>query len=346
MWRGPESTLYHPATSVRWSLERDFTVRVDSGGPHAHTSRNYPQNSGTVAPLNMWMPDNYCFLKSCINGAIIHYALRVVFYGSCRIFFFFATVRCELEMFELKKLIIVLLLLLPLSIPMGVHALAPTVTDNKQALIISPLDETVPFGSRGAALTKMLKNAGYNITEFADGAVKVDFLLANLNNYSVVIWRTNTYAQGHVVYWYVGEHVSNELQQERASDFATGLLNAHAGILGMSPDFIPHYFKAGSLSNVKLLIFLASYGASIAPELLKAGVTTVIFNNGVVSLQSGLIDDLTISIVGNLLVGGQDVQAAVYTTLSPVNQGQQPTDNYDTTYAPPFWFIGDGTLTI
>jgi hypothetical protein len=50
--------------------------------------------------------------------------------------------------------------------------------------------------------------------------------------------------------------------------------------------------------------------------------------------------------IGNLLVGGQNVQAAVYNTLSPVNQGQQPTDQYDSTYAPPFWYIGDGTLTL
>jgi len=249
-------------------------------------------------------------------------------------------------MFELKKLIIALLLLLPLSIPMGVNALAPRVTDQKQALVISPLDATVPFGSRGAVLNKMLKSAGYNVTTFADGAVNVDYLLANLDNFSVVIWRTNTYAQGHSVYWYIGQHVNNDLQQKYAQDFASGLLNAHAGILGMSPEFIPHYFKAGSLSHVKLVIFLASYGASIAPELLKAGVTTVIFNNGVISLQSGLIDDLTMSIVGNLLVGKQNVEVAVYSTLSPVNQGQQPSDPYDSTYAPPFWYSGDGSLTL
>jgi len=223
--------------------------------------------------------------------------------------------------------------------------MAPVVTDNKQALIISPLDATVPFGSRGAALTKMLKNAGYNITEFADGAVKVDFLLDNLNNYSVVIWRTNTYADGHTVYWYIGEHVDNDLQQKYAKEFTSGLLNAHAGILGMSPDFIPHFFKAGSLSRVRLVIFLGSYGASIAPELLKAGASTVIFNNGVISLQSGLVDDLAMSIMGNL-VGGQNVEAAVYNTLSPVNQGQTPTDPYDNTYAPPFWYIGNGSLTL
>lgn len=248
----------------------------------------------------------------------------------------------------MKKLLIALLMLLSLSIPMGVNAFAPNVVvpNQKQALIISPLDAIIPFGSRGSTLNTILKNAGYNVTSLADGAVHIDFLLANLNNYSVVIWRTNTYAEGHSVYWYLGEHVNSDLQQKYATDFMEGLLNAHAGILGMSPDFITHHFKAGSLNHVKLLIFLSSYGASIAPQFLTAGVSTVIFNNGVISLQTGLLDNLTLSIIGNLLVSKQNVQTAVFITLSPVNQGQQPEDPYDSTYAPPFWFIGDGTLTL
>jgi hypothetical protein len=248
----------------------------------------------------------------------------------------------------LKKLFIALLMLLSLSVPIGVNAFASNVVvpNQKQALVISPLDATIPFGSRGAALDTILKNAGYNVTSLADGAVHIDFLLANLNNYSVVIWRTNTYTQGHTVYWYLGEHVNSDLQQKYSTDFTEGLLNAHAGILGMSPDFLTHHFKAGSLNHVKLLIFLSSYGASIAPQFLAAGVSAVIFNNGVISLQTGLLDTLTISIVGNLLVGKQNVQTAVFNTLSPVNQGQEPRDEYDSTYAPPFWFIGDGTLTL
>lgn len=248
----------------------------------------------------------------------------------------------------MKKLITALWMLLSLSIPLGVNAFAPNVVvpNQKQVLVISPLDAIIPFGSRGGTLNTILKNAGYNVTSLADGEVHIDFLLANLNNYSVVIWRTNTYAQGHVVYWYLGEHVNSYLQQKYSSDFMEGLLNDHAGILGMSPDFITHHFKAGSLNHVKLLILLSSYGASIVPQFLTAGVSTAIFNNGVISLQSGLIDELTISILDNLLVGKQNVQTAVYNTLSPVNQGDKPRDQYDSTYAPPFWFIGDGTLTL
>jgi hypothetical protein len=239
-------------------------------------------------------------------------------------------------------------MLLSLSVPMSVNGLAPNVVmpNQKQALVISPLDAMIPFGFVGSTLNTILKNAGYNVTSLADGAVQIDFLLANLNNYNIVIWRTNTYTERHVVYWYLGEHVNSYVQQKYSTDFAEGLLNAHAGILGMSPDFITQHFKAGSLNKVKLLIFLSSYGASMAPKFLTAGVSTVIFNNGIVSLQSGLLDQLTLSIVSNLLVGKMNVQAAVFNTLSPVNQGEEPQDPYDSTYAPPFWFTGDGTLVL
>jgi len=248
----------------------------------------------------------------------------------------------------LKKLLIALLMLLTLSAPIGVSALAPNivVANQKQALVISPLDASIPFGSRGNTLNTILKNAGYNVTSLADGAVLIDFLLANLNNYNVVIWRTNTYAEGHVVYWYLGEHVNNYLEQKYSTDFMDGLLNAHAGILGMSADFITHHFKAGDLNNVKLMIFLSSYGASIAPRFLTAGVSTVIFNNGFISLQDGLLDELTLSIVDDLLVGRQNVQTAVFNTVSSIPQGRQPLDQYDSTYVPPFWFKGDGGLLL
>ena len=66
---------------------------------------------------------------------------------------------------------------------------------------------------------------------------------------------------------------------------------------------------------------------------------------GEISIQFGLIDDLTVQIV-NYLTQGQNIYNAVYATVSPFNQGQQPEDNLDTTYAPPFWFVGNGTLTI
>ena len=186
---------------------------------------------------------------------------------------------------------------------------------------------------------------GYNTTYIADNEVTVAFLLHNLGNYSVVIWRTNTYEYQHAVYWYIGQGVSAEVLQKYAADFQQGWLNAHAGVIGLSSDFIQNHFKPGTLGHMKLLIFVASFGNSIVPSFLNAGVHTVIFANGIISLQGGIMDDLTVSVL-NYLSKGQNVESAVYNSVSSVSQYSQPQDPYDSTYPPPFWYNGDGTLTL
>jgi hypothetical protein len=46
------------------------------------------------------------------------------------------------------------------------------------------------------------------------------------------------------------------------------------------------------------------------------------------------------------LTQGESVYSAVFNTVSPFNQGQEPKDPLDTSYAPPFWYIGNGAVTI
>lgn len=190
-----------------------------------------------------------------------------------------------------------------------------------------------------------LERVGYNVTYLTDGAVTVDFLLNHMNQYSVVIWRTNTFTWVHNTYWYVGEKINDGVEQEYAADYAAGWINDHTGILGVSTDFIMNHFGPNTLTGIKLLIFMASDGNSLAPQFVTAGVSTVIYCNGDIALEFGLIDDLTVQILA-YLTQGQDVYSAVYATVSPLNQYEQPEDNLDTTYAPPFWFVGNATLTI
>jgi len=250
-------------------------------------------------------------------------------------------------MFRLKKLLAFLILFtLATPLAVSVKALAPQpATQQKQALIISSLNSTMPMGADSTLDINYLKSMGYNTTYVVDGSVTVGFLLHNLPNYSVVIWRTNTYISQHTVYWYIGQPVSGEVEQEYATDFSYGWLNAHAGVIGMTGDFIQNHFKADALKNIKLLIFVGSYGNSIVPSFLTAGVKTVIFCNGIISLQGGLIDDLTVSIL-DYMARGEDVDAAVFNTVSPYAQYTQPQDPYDSTYAPPFWYNGDGSLVL
>jgi hypothetical protein len=246
-------------------------------------------------------------------------------------------------MSRLKKLL-TLLLLVAILAPPSVMGLAPQ-QPKKQALFISSLNSAVPMGSDLNLTLTYLKVMGYNTTFIADSQVTIPFLLHNLGNYSLVIWRTNTYEIQPTVYWYLGQPASGEVEQQYAADFEQGWLNAHAGVIGLTNNFIQHHFKPGTLGHIKLLIFVGSFGNAIAPPFLNAGVHTVVFCNGIISLQSGMIDDLTVNLL-DYLAEGQNVQTAVYNTVSPINQYSQPQDPLDSTYAPPFWYNGDGTVTI
>ena len=109
--------------------------------------------------------------------------------------------------------------------------------------------------------------------------------------------------------------------------------------------FSANIFPPIPLTHVKLMLFISSTGNALAPQFVTAGVSSVVFCNGFISLQFGLIDDLTNALV-SYLAAGRNVLTSVYNTISPFNQGQQPKDPLDSTYSPPFWFMGNGSLTI
>ena len=245
----------------------------------------------------------------------------------------------------MKKILFAVILALVIAFPTSVAALPPRAPVQHRAVVLSSLNALVPLGYYGKLMISNLKHAGYNVTYLADNAVTIDFLVNHLNDYDVVIWRTNTFNYVHTTYWYVGEKVNDATAQKYTYDFARGWINGHAGILGISQDFIFQYFSSNSLNHVKLLLFISSNGNSLAPQFITAGASSVIFCNGVISLQFGLIDDLTNALL-SYLSAGQSVLTSVYNTVSPFNQGEQPKDNLDSTYVPPFWFLGNGSATI
>ncbi len=209
-------------------------------------------------------------------------------------------------------------------------------------MLLSSLNETAPMGHYAKDIIRYLNRAGYNVTYLTDGAVTVDFLLNRLPDFNVVIWRTNTYDWRHTTYWYVGEKTNDGVQRKYASNFTAGWINSNAGIVGISVDFFSYYFRPSSLRSVGILMFISSQGVDIAPILHRGGAAAVIYCNGFISLQLGLIDQLTVQVM-SYLTQGESVYNAVYDAVSPYSQGQ---DVMDTTYPPPFWFIGDSTLTI
>lgn len=201
------------------------------------------------------------------------------------------------------------------------------------------------MGEYGTDMVYYLTHSGYQVTTLTNAQVTVDVLLNQLNNYSLVIWRTNTYTWKHIEYWYVGQLATSGVETQYASDFAAGFMNANAGILGVSLNFFSEHFTSGVLGNVKLMMLISTDSDSIAEFALRAGVTTVIFANGAISLQFGQTDDLTTQVLAGLSMG-QSVYTAVYGVVSPFVQNSNPEDPLDTSYSPPFWYQGDGSLQI
>ena len=215
----------------------------------------------------------------------------------------------------------------------------------RKAVVISSLDALYAMGQYDADITYYLSEAGYQVTTLRNRQITIDFLLTQLNNYSVIIWRTNTYNWKHVEYWYVGEVANSATALKYASDFANGWINSNAGIIGVSLGFFKYHFTAQMLSNVRLMMLIASDSLFLSSFMLNAGVGAVIFSLGPISLSFGLMDDLTTQMVAYLSLG-QDVYSVVFSLVSPYVQNSNPEDPLDSSYSPPFWYQGDGALTI
>lgn len=243
------------------------------------------------------------------------------------------------------KVIVAILLLFALSVPMSVNALAPPPQAPKQALFLSSVEAMRPMGYYAGNILSSLKHAGYNVTYLTDGNVTIDLLLTRMKNYSLVIWRTDSFTVKNATYWYVGENPEDGVKQKYASDFAAGQITTRTGMTAVRIDFFANHFGPNALNGVRLLAFVSSNGNVVAPTFLEAGVTSVVFSSGSITLQFGLVDDLTAEFVG-FLTQGETVYHAVFDSISPFNQGEPLNDPLDSTFGIIFWYIGDGTVTI
>ncbi len=224
-----------------------------------------------------------------------------------------------------------------------VHAFAPALPSPHRAVILSSLEQVAPMGYYRSRLESELGRAGYQVSFLADRAVTLDFLTTQLNNYDVVIWRTNLYSFNHVDYWYVGEVASSATLAKYASDAAHGWVDWHMGIVGVSVGFFQEHFSVRSLANVKLMVLISSYSVWVASFLVNAGARAVIMCTDRITLSFGLIDDLTVGLF-SYLAGGDAVLDSVFNIVA--FSDVTPRDPLDSAYVPPFWFSGDGTLTI
>jgi len=213
------------------------------------------------------------------------------------------------------------------------------------AVILSSLDSTMPFNYYGLLTEKYLQSMGYTVTMLKDQQVTLDLITSGLNNYNIIIWRTDDYTYAHRMFWYVGEHANQHTLAKYAADVSSNLIDLHAGILGISLGFLQEYLTSQSLRNVKLMFLLSSDSNAIAPIVLNAGAAAVIYCMNEITLQFGVVDDIATQVVA-YLAQGDSVLNALWTTISPYLQNQTPEDPLDSTYTPPFWYLGNGSLTL
>jgi hypothetical protein len=212
-----------------------------------------------------------------------------------------------------------------------------------KALIILSLEMYVPMGYL-KEIQGYLASAGYQVTLVKDTAVTIKFLLTELNNYDLVIWRTNIYSWSHMTYWYVGEHSNKATLQAYAADVAAMQLDNTNGILGVSEGFFRSHFPPGSLNHIKLFMTVASSSFAIAIDLVRAGVKSVIDYYGTFSLTLDMID-YTTWLIMKYLAAGNTVSYTIQEVLYWF-QGARVRNPLDTKYIPSILYMGDGALAI
>ena len=243
---------------------------------------------------------------------------------------------------HLKRIILTALIVFLVAVPLA-SFVPVSAQPQRKAVIMSSLEKYVPMGYVDN-IESFLTNLGYQVTFLADGQVTLDFLTTQLNNYNVIIWRTNVYIWPHTTYWYVGEQSNTATLQAYAADFAAGYVDNTNGILGVSQDFFQHHFNSSALSNVKLAFIIGTMSTTIAGSWVHVGAKAVIDCVDGVSLTFSNVDYIVGSMM-RYLAHGYTVKDTLNNVIVPfLNMVLQ--DPLDTNYIPPMWFTGDGTVTI
>jgi hypothetical protein len=187
-------------------------------------------------------------------------------------------------------------------------------------------------------VTTELKEAGYNVTFLSSSTISLNlFTATQLDQYDIIIWRTDSYVLGSTTYWYVG------LQNNETYSGAIGIrtIDISNGMLAVDANFFSNNFAPNSLTHVKLAILMSSMSMTIAQSLIIAGVETTIDLYQTLVAPASLLDWVTWSLVGYMTTGN-DVRDSIYKTI----YNYEYVSSQEDTYLPPLQFLGNGNLQI
>ena len=229
----------------------------------------------------------------------------------------------------------VLSAVLPVSITTSASAIA-----QPQALIISSIEKWSPM-AHVDDMQNSLMNAGYQVTFMHDNNVTVSFLLGDLGNFDLVVWRTDSYTTiDYRTFWYIGEVNNATSVQTHAADRAAGFLDDSNGIIGVSSDFFRVHLGKTFPNRLKLMILESSMAETLASTFVSLGVRTVIETYGTITSFSSA--DAQVAQVISFLTHGLDVQTSIAELIAPY-LGAWDSQNVE---FPQIWYAGDPTLTL
>ena len=222
--------------------------------------------------------------------------------------------------------------------PLGSTPISPS--NQPRALIISSTQSQYPM-LYSDKVTAELKQAGYNVTFLDSNTITLNlFTAAQLDQYEIVVWRTDTYILGNTTYWYLGEQ-NNE---SYAGSIGVRTIAVTNGMLAVDQEFFTSNFAPNSLSNIQLAILMSSMSITIAESLIAAGVKATIDLYQAIDwtiAPPSLLDWVTWSLVGYLTTGN-DVSDSVYKTIYNYEYAGSISDSS----LPPISYLGNGSLKI
>jgi hypothetical protein len=222
--------------------------------------------------------------------------------------------------------------------PLGSMPISPG--NQPRTLILSSTQNQYPMLYADTVATE-LREAGYNVTFLSSSSITLGlFTPVQLDQYDIVIWRTDSYTVGNTTYWYVGEQ-GNETYAGTIGIRTVAILN---GMVAVNSNFFSNNFGPNSLTHVKLAILMSSMSITIAQALIAAGVQTTIDLYQTIDwtvAPPSMLDWVTWSLVGYLTTGN-DVRDSIYKTIYNYEYGTYT----ESGYLPPLAFLGNGNLQI
>jgi hypothetical protein len=237
-----------------------------------------------------------------------------------------------------KHLFIALMALAIFFPPHGPLPIAPR--SPPRALILSSTEKQYPMQYLGE-VTADLKQAGYNVTFLSGGAITVKLVTTQLDQYDILIWRTDMYILGNTTYWYLGQQANRTTLAADAGTASIRTIDASNGILAVNANFFNNNYGPNSLANVKLAIIIASMSITIAQAFIAAGVRTTIDFFQTLEAPPSLFDWVTQSLMG-YLASGSTVSDSIAKTI----YNFEYVGSLEDTYLPPISFLGDGNLQL